>query len=738
MKNLLFVLFIGFVLYFSYSPLVFSQNLNWIKQISGSGTDYVNGMVTDANGNIYTTGTFSGTIDLDPGPGDVPYGPSVGSDIWVAKYTSTGILLWGFGLVGGDDDGSLDIARDNASNIYITGYCGLTTPLDFDPGPGEATPDGRGAFIAKYNTNGVFQWVKTITGPGTPQGYAIEADGAGNVFVSGLFSLSPAGIYDFDPRPNSTYELNSTFGSIFLARYTTNGVITWAKNFGGQFPNVFDMDLDASNNVYVTGMFEGTNIDFKGGPGVSYLSSSTGSAYIVKYTSSGSFTWAKQVSGQNGDVSLACEVDASNNVYVSGSYNTNGSNIFLAKFNSSGTQQIFKSIGGSSSDAGQSLKLDDSGNIFIAGYFRESNVDFNPGGPPVPISVGNPTYADFFLAKYSTSNLNCQWARNVDVQLESLSPEVNALALSNGKIVAAGNFTGSGDFNACITATTFNATTLDGFLAGYEPIITPLEITGPEVLCSFDSYMYTVTNPPAGLTINWSVTPSAQFSPSSGTGTSFSTNSVGGFSGAAVFSASVSGVCPNSGQLSAWAGTRNPISFISVVVDPWLQRIKAKVTPVPDAIGYEWFLDGILYTGPGMNSDYVTMPISNSCSIPDYSIGVKAINACGTSSGHYEIHPNPCYEQEFFYSFYPNPTSETLTIVRNQTLDSTEENVSQDNNNQTMHYYKLYDFTSNLMVQEGIISDNTEIDVSKLNKGSYLLKIQMENGKEEIHHIGVN
>jgi hypothetical protein len=47
-------------------------------------------MVTDASGNIYATGMFVGTIDLDPGTGDTSFGPSVGTDIWVAKYTSTG------------------------------------------------------------------------------------------------------------------------------------------------------------------------------------------------------------------------------------------------------------------------------------------------------------------------------------------------------------------------------------------------------------------------------------------------------------------------------------------------------------------------------------------------------------------------------------------------------------------------------------------------------------------------
>lgn len=412
---------------FSIFPSAFAQNLNWIKQISGSGTDLLRDMVTDASGNIYATGFFTGTIDLDPGLGNATYGPAIGSDIWVAKYTSAGSLVWGFGLVGGDDDASLGIALDNSNNVYITGYFGLSSPLDFNIGTSTNIPTVEGSFIAKYNTNGVFQWVRVINGSGTAQCQAIAVNGSGNVFVAGFFGLYPGGQSNFGGTT-----LNSSNGRMFLARYTSSGTLSWAKNFGGGWAVPNSIALDASNNVYSTGEFTGVLVDFNAGTGTTELNSVTGGAFIVKYNSSGAFTWAKQVNGQNGDIGFACTVDASNNAYVTGRYNVNGSNIFLAKFNSSGTQQQFKSIGGSLSDAGQSLKLDGSGNIFMAGYFYGSNVDFNPGGPPQTISAS--TYTDFFLTKYSTSALDCQWARNVDVQTGSPDPEVKNPAASRGAL----------------------------------------------------------------------------------------------------------------------------------------------------------------------------------------------------------------------------------------------------------------------------------------------------------------
>ncbi|QOI96939.1 MAG: hypothetical protein HRU69_05275 [Flammeovirgaceae bacterium] len=63
-------LLLASVFYFSKSPLVFSQNLNWVKRIAGqTGMHHLKGMTSDGSGNIFMVGHFEGTIDLDPGPG---------------------------------------------------------------------------------------------------------------------------------------------------------------------------------------------------------------------------------------------------------------------------------------------------------------------------------------------------------------------------------------------------------------------------------------------------------------------------------------------------------------------------------------------------------------------------------------------------------------------------------------------------------------------------------------------
>lgn len=270
-----------------------------------------------------------------------------------------------------------------------------------------------------------------------------------------------------------------------------------------------------------------------------------------------------------------------------------------------------------------------------------------------------------------------------------------------------------------------------------------ISISGSSLICTSGS-TFTLNNLPPGFSVTWQATPSNLFAVSSGTGNNATLSAANStVSGQGTITFTINNACGTPVQVSNqfWVGKRKPTGFISVIVDPWLGRIKAKVEPVPDATGYEWYLNGVKYTGPGMNSDYVTMPIPrNNCTISDYSIGVKAMNACGTSSGYFELHPNPCYEGGYYYSYFPNPSSETLTIESNNRYitENNKENSFPTNDSQSKHYYRFYEFTSNQVVLEGKLSDKTEIDVSKLRKGKYILKIQIGKDKDETHQIIVD
>jgi hypothetical protein len=96
MKKIIIVLF----LFTGISFKSYSQKLNWVKQIGGTGSDRGCEIAMDASGNVYSTGFFEGAVDFDPGPG-VNILNSNGRDIYVSKLDSSGNFLWAKQIGGG-------------------------------------------------------------------------------------------------------------------------------------------------------------------------------------------------------------------------------------------------------------------------------------------------------------------------------------------------------------------------------------------------------------------------------------------------------------------------------------------------------------------------------------------------------------------------------------------------------------------------------------------------------------
>lgn len=113
-------------------------NFMWARRMGedddNQGFDYGLGVAVDASGDVYTTGKYSGSIDIDPGAGTstLPYG----GGIFVQKLDSDGIFVWGKGILGGFIDAGVEVFVDASGNVLVTGYFSRT--VDFDSGPDTA------------------------------------------------------------------------------------------------------------------------------------------------------------------------------------------------------------------------------------------------------------------------------------------------------------------------------------------------------------------------------------------------------------------------------------------------------------------------------------------------------------------------------------------------------------------------------------------------------------------------
>jgi hypothetical protein len=194
--------------------------------------------------------------------------------------------------------------------------------------------------------------------------------------------------------------------------------LLWATYYGGSgIDSGTSCITDASGNVYMVGTTGSSSSIASGGHQNTFVGNTE--AFLIKFNSSGVRQWATYYGGSSADYGYSCTIDASGNVYMSGStsssfniassghQNTYGGgtwDAFLAKFNTNGILQWATYYGGSGWDSGFSCHTDVFGNVYLAGYTTSSaSISFN--GHQNTFG-GN---SDAFLVKFNSSGVR-QWA----------------------------------------------------------------------------------------------------------------------------------------------------------------------------------------------------------------------------------------------------------------------------------------------------------------------------------------
>jgi hypothetical protein len=221
----------------------------------------------------------------------------------------------------------------------------------------------------------------------------------------------------------------------------------WTKQLGTyNWDRGYDVTTDSSGNIYVTGVTFG-GLDGNTSSGLSDI-------LLVKYNSSGTKQWTKQLGTSSNDEGFGVTTDSSGNIYVTGGTlggldgNTNSGifDILLVKYNSSGTKQWTQQLGSSSKDFGHGVTVDSSDNIYVTGY-TEGGLDGNT-------SAGS---YDIFLVKYNSSGVK-QWTQQLGSSSDDIGEGVTVDSKNN--IFVTGGTRGGLDGNT-------NSGSYDIFLVKY-------------------------------------------------------------------------------------------------------------------------------------------------------------------------------------------------------------------------------------------------------------------------------
>ncbi len=433
-----------------------AQNFEWAKAFGGQGIERDPSIAIDALGNSYITGLFKDTADFDPGPNIFNLTSQGYEDIFIVKLDSKGDFIWAKRIGGVEEDIPNSIALDASGNVYTTGY--FEDVVDFNPGVGTYNLTSNGVhdiFISKLDTNGNFEWAKSMGGTSIDDAFSIAIGAKENVITTGTFSNT----VDFNPGVGIFNLRSSGYKDIFISTLNTDGDFIAALSFGGVSDDrAQSITLDDVGNIYTAGYFEGT-VDFNPGIGVFNLTSEGDKdIYISKLDASARFIWAKKIGGTNRDEAFSIALDATGNIFTTGSFSgtvdfnpgaqlfyhtsAGAKDIFISKLNTNGDFIWARRMGGVEDDIGHSISLDASGNVYTTGTFKET-VDFDPK-PPSVYNLTSAGFTDIFVSKLDTSG-NFIWANSIG---SSGSEYTSFLTLdTSGNIYTTGSFALTVDFD---------------------------------------------------------------------------------------------------------------------------------------------------------------------------------------------------------------------------------------------------------------------------------------------------
>ncbi|MGZ3884460.1 MAG: SBBP repeat-containing protein [Bacteroidia bacterium] len=168
-----------------------SGSVIWATNFGSGGNDNLRDLATDAAGNVFMTGDFTGTVSV----GSTVYTAYAGvTNEILVKFDMNGNSIWAqrptFTSVSANIIGN-SVVTDNAGNVYVAGSFATK---NITAGPftvlNTVTTGSRDMFIIKCNNAGTVLGLYTLGGAYDEEIASASVDASGNIFVSGYYTTS--------------------------------------------------------------------------------------------------------------------------------------------------------------------------------------------------------------------------------------------------------------------------------------------------------------------------------------------------------------------------------------------------------------------------------------------------------------------------------------------------------------------------------------------------------------------
>ncbi len=401
------------------------------QQMGGPADDRTSGVAVDRQGNVYLSGGTTGSLD----------GASAGDfDALIVKYDASGRLVWTRQLGTNTFDYARDVAIDGATgDVLVVGYG--SGDIDGD----SVAMGGTDVFVARYNSSGTRVWVRQIGSAGNDESWDLAVDAAGNAVVSiwtdGAFAgatnaggldyavarFTRAGVLSWVRQVGTTandqahsvavapdgtaYIVGYTTGvlevgvtnagldDLFIARYDTAGTRTWIRQRGTTTSDrAFDVTVDSMGRPWLVGTTGGA---LDGQP-----NAGGADVFIMRYSSAGAWELTRTRGSTGNEATFGVAVNSAGRAFLScttpaafdGQSYAGGSNDYsVVAWNADGTHAFTRIAGSTGTDSASAITLASNDLLYVS-IVTDGSLDGRPsrGGNDVAVTRFRPSTASFF------------------------------------------------------------------------------------------------------------------------------------------------------------------------------------------------------------------------------------------------------------------------------------------------------------------------------------------------------
>lgn len=441
----------------------------WAEKNDDDGNQYALGVASDAAGNVYVTGSYSGSFTLGGKTADVTGATNA---LFVAKLSADGTVAWAHGYAAAKTGvpnplvTGRGVAVDAQGNVYVAGD--FTGNATF--GGVSMTSAGNffgDSFLLKLSAAGDVVNALRLGDPASTPASGGNAQTTRAVTVSGArVAVVGDAAGTFDIGGGKTVTGGGTAGA-FLAVFGTDLTPQFVTLLSdGTVPqSTHAVAYDAAGDLVITGNTTGP-ITFPGGAAM--MPAGTQSTFLAKIAGDGSATtWAKLFgAGTSGGEGVA--IAPGGDIFLTGDHkgvmdfggggmidNKYGANVFVAKLDPMGGHLWSYSFGDSQAQHALGIGVDAMGRAVLVGQYA-GKIDF--GGGALTSAGGD----DAFVAKLDTHG--CQvWAKSFGDAAEQTASGV--VVNATGDAVVTGSLAGVVSFGA----TVLTAQGTDAFVARFAP-----------------------------------------------------------------------------------------------------------------------------------------------------------------------------------------------------------------------------------------------------------------------------